>query len=159
MSASLYAASSQVSSLSELMRVTTAGPASAGRDSNERPALVRKSFARSQSLNRVLGPTKTWKPQSLAATETHAISVGACRHGLRRKPRALSTGGDRNRRTDFPDRAAGVAAAATAFLLPDREFRGRQIAPPSAQIDLRVRVTVPPDERTSFFLQKILSLQ
>ena len=40
--------------------VTTAFPDSAGTDLNDRPCLVRKSFARSQSENLLHGPTKRW---------------------------------------------------------------------------------------------------
>src|SRR5258706_15592579 len=51
--------------------MTTLSFASAGRsvDVNERPDLVRKSLARSQSLKFVVGRTKMWKLQSFAWTE------------------------------------------------------------------------------------------
>src|SRR5450755_1733020 len=59
---------------------TTVGPIfmitlsaeSAGRvvDTKDNPDLVRKSFARSQSLNFDHGPTKMWKLQSFACTVT-----------------------------------------------------------------------------------------
>src|SRR5438105_15752399 len=50
------------------MVVTTDLPGSAGTDLNDRPCLVMKSLARSQSENLLHGPTKMWNWQSVAAT-------------------------------------------------------------------------------------------
>src|SRR5438046_1707532 len=50
------------------MVVTTGLPGSAGTDLKDKPCLVRKSFARSQSENLLHGPTKMWNWHSVAAT-------------------------------------------------------------------------------------------
>src|SRR5215813_9877609 len=48
--------------------VTTSLPATPDTDVNDRPALPRKSLARSHAVCRDHGPMKIWKLQSLAAT-------------------------------------------------------------------------------------------
>src|SRR5512133_882071 len=67
-SVAAYAFASQPSSLVAPLVVTTALPRSAGTDLNDRPCLVRKSFALSHSENLLHGPTKMWTLQSFAAT-------------------------------------------------------------------------------------------
>src|SRR5690348_2493401 len=69
-SAFFHAASFQPLSLVGPIFATTlsAAPAGSSPDENERPDLVRKSFALSQSLYLDHGPTKMWKLQSFACT-------------------------------------------------------------------------------------------
>src|SRR5689334_15192805 len=66
----LYAAVSKpLISVGPILATTlSAEPAGRSVDVNDSPALVRKSFALSQSENFDHGPTKMWKLQSLAAT-------------------------------------------------------------------------------------------
>src|SRR5215813_2896127 len=67
-SASAYLAASQPSIVTLPIFVTTSLPAGDGTDANDRPALPRKSLARSHAVCRDHGPMKMWKLQSLAAT-------------------------------------------------------------------------------------------
>src|SRR5947207_13340922 len=70
-SALLYASAlNPLSSVGPIF-VTTVSAESAGRsvDENDSPALVKKSFVLSQSVNFDQGPTKRWKLQSFADTE------------------------------------------------------------------------------------------
>src|SRR5207302_35541 len=66
----LYAASFQPFNSVGPILVTTLSlvPAGASVESNDSPALVRKSLVLSQSENFDHGPTKMWKLQSFAAT-------------------------------------------------------------------------------------------
>src|SRR5471032_1386907 len=57
------------SSVGPIFMITlSADPAGRSLEANDRPDLVRKSLARSQSLNLVEGRTKMWKLQSFAWT-------------------------------------------------------------------------------------------
>src|SRR5512135_3306523 len=70
-SALLYAASlNPLISVGPIFVTTLSGdPAGRSVELKDKPALVRKSFALSQSENFDHGPTKMWKLQSFAATE------------------------------------------------------------------------------------------
>src|SRR5471030_572022 len=58
-----------LTSVGPIFMMTLSGdPAGKSVDVNDKPDLVRKSFARSQSLNFVVGRTKMWKLQSFAWT-------------------------------------------------------------------------------------------
>src|SRR5215813_2074715 len=71
--ASAYLGPSQPSIVMLPIFVTTSLPAGAGTDVNDRPALPRKSFARSHAVWRDHGPMKMWKLQSVAATSIGTV--------------------------------------------------------------------------------------